>query len=372
MGTIHRLQYLRGLAAMLVVLSHGLIKVDRICEIQGWPQPGLRIDGTFGVDIFFVISGFLMCVTASGEFGQPGATGRFMLRRVIRIVPLYWLFIAIEVLLRVIKPDAAGTPFGATEVLLSMLFIPYGLQDGMFRPVVGLGWSLNYEMFFYSLFALGLVLRRDLGLLVIGLGMIGLVGLGHATQPEGTIAVAWTAPLLLEFLLGVGLGRLYLAARQRGRLLPIPYPFVIAIGLAVIEMTFFPGTDSEALGWRPLHWGVAGLIVAVNVFAIPDRRFEQTRLALFLKAVGDSSYSLYLGHGLVLTITARIWITLGFGREWLPAYFVLAVLSTIPAAWLLYRWIERPVTAALSAWLVGRPPRTMRPNEAVPPLSPVA
>lgn len=347
METLHRLQYLRGLAALVVVLSHALIKLDRICEIQGWPALGLSVDGTFGVDIFFVISGFLMCTTAASEFGARGSVGRFVARRILRIVPLYWLFILIEVALRIANPSAAGQSFGPQEVLLSLLFIPYGLQDGIFRPVVGLGWSLDYEMLFYAVFAFGLLVRRDLGLVLISSALGLLVLAGHAAQPGGTLAVAWSAPILLEFLLGVGLGRLYLLARERGWSLRLPAPFVAAIALVVLENLLFPANDREALGWRPLHWTLAALIVAVNAFAAPDRKAEAAWPGRLLRALGDSSYSLYLSHPVTLTVTARIWITLGFGPGSLPAYFVLAVLASVGAGWLVHLLVEKPLLARL-------------------------
>ena len=360
METLHRLQYLRGLAALTVVLSHGLIKLDRICEIQGWPAPKLSVDGTFGVDIFFVISGFLMCTTAAAEFGTAGASARFLMRRALRIVPLYWLFIFVEVALRLANPAAAGPRFGPPDVLLSMAFIPYGLQDGIFRPVVGLGWSLDYEMFFYALFAGGLLLRRDAGLLVIALALGLLVVAGHVGEPTGTVTVAWSAPVLLEFLIGVGLGRLYLLARERDWSLRLRAPFVIAVLLVVAENLFFPADDHAALGWRPLHWGLAALIVAINVFAPPDRSAEKAWAGGLLRALGDSSYSLYLSHPAVMTVTARIWMVLGFDS--LTAYFVLAVAAALGTGWLVHVWIERPL---LSRLMGRRAPPGSRPSRHV-------
>jgi exopolysaccharide production protein ExoZ len=345
--TIQRLQYLRGLAALVVVLSHGLIKLDRICELQGWPAIGLSIDGTFGVDIFFVISGFLMCVTASGEFGKEGAPTRFLLRRVVRIVPLYWLFILVEVALRVAKPEAGGPAFGPAEIALSLAFIPYGLQDGIFRPVVGLGWSLDYEMFFYVLFAAGLLLRRDRGLILVGAALAGLVVAGQVLRPTGTIAVAWSAPVLLEFGIGVVLGRAYLLMRERGLPLRLPWPFLLTIAIVAAENALFPANDHEALGWRPLHWALAALIVGLNAFAAPDRAAERAPTGRFLRALGDSSYSLYLCHPVVLTVTARVWMTAGFGRALLPLYYVLAVAACIAAGWAIHRLVEKPLLARL-------------------------
>lgn len=360
MDTLHRLQYLRALAAVTVVLSHGLIKLDRICEINGWPPLGLSIDGTFGVDVFFVISGFLMCTTAAGEFGAPGATGRFLLRRILRIVPLYWLFILVEVALRLARPEAAGGPIGPTEIVLSLAFIPYGMESGIFRPVVGLGWSLDYEMLFYAIFAAGLLLRRDLGLVVIALALALLVGLGVVLRPSGTIAAAWTAPILLEFGLGMVLGRLYLEARRRGLSLAIPAPFAIAVAIVVVENLVLPASDLDALGWRPLHWALASLIVAVNAFARPDRAAEASPAGRLLRALGDSSYSLYLSHPVILTVTARIWITLGFGPASLPAYYVLAVLACLFGGWLVHLRVEKPM---LSRLMGRRAPPGSRPAE---------
>ena len=361
MDTLHRLQYLRALAALTVVVSHALMKLYRICEIQGWPAIGLKVDGTFGVDVFFVISGFLMCTTAAGEFGREGATGRFLLRRIVRIVPLYWLFILVEVALRIAKPDAAGQHFGPTEVALSLAFIPYGLQDGIFRPVVGLGWSLDYEMFFYAIFAAGMLLRRDAGLILVSLALALLVLVGQVTQPSGTIAVAWTAPLLLEFGLGVGLGRLYLFARERGWALQLQWPFLAAILIVVAENVFAPASDLEALGWRPLHWGLATLIVALNALAAPDRAGETSAAGRLLRVLGDASYSIYLSHPVILTATARIWMALGLGRNWLPLYFVLALLACAFGGWLVHRFVEKPLLARMMG---RRAPPGSRPGRA--------
>jgi peptidoglycan/LPS O-acetylase OafA/YrhL len=361
LDTLHRLQYLRALAALTVVVSHALMKLDRICEIQGWPALGLKVDGTFGVDVFFVISGFLMCTTAAGEFGREGAPGRFLLRRIVRIVPLYWLFVLVEVALRIAKPDAAGQHFGPTEVALSLAFIPYGLQDGIFRPVVGLGWSLDYEMFFYAIFAVGLLLRRDAGLIFVSLALALLVLVGKVLQPSGTIAVAWTAPLLLEFGLGVGLGRLYLFALERGWTLPLPWPFLAAILIVVAENVFAPVNDLEALGWRPLHWGLATLIVALNALATPDHAGENSAAGRLLRVLGDASYSLYLSHPVILTVTARVWMALGPGRDWLALYFVLALVACALGGWLVHCFVEKPLLARMMG---RRAPPGSRPSGA--------
>ena len=342
MAKLHRLQALRGFAALAVVATHALTKLDRVAELSGRPATGWTLDGTFGVDIFFVISGFIMVHTTGAEFGRAGAPLRFLARRAWRIVPLYWLFTLIEFGLKVVRPEAAGAPAGPRELALSLAFIPYGLHDGIFRPVHQLGWTLDFEMAFYAVFALGLFLRPRYGLVLVAALLSGMVLAGTLGRPETATAVAWTSPILVEFLLGGALALGYRAMRARGVTLAVPAPLAIIAAVIVAEnaVWLWLGGGEAALGWRPAQWIAATGIVAIAVLAPAPRPSGWGRA---LERLGDSSYSLYLCHPLVLTIAARVWMALVPDPRLALAFLPAALVACVAAGWVVHRVIERPL-----------------------------
>ncbi|PZN94338.1 MAG: acyltransferase, partial [Hyphomicrobiales bacterium] len=156
------MQVLRAIAAFMVAVHH--IQADAaVVAPQGGLSPVWRdiLPWMAGVDIFFVISGFIM-VHASGElFGRPGATRLFLERRIARIVPLYWAATTLFLLIGYVVPAAlnSGAP-DLGQIMASYLFWPAVSTQGLVQPVYSLGWTLNYEMLFYVLFAAALVLPR--------------------------------------------------------------------------------------------------------------------------------------------------------------------------------------------------------------------
>src|SRR5262249_39672775 len=140
-ATLDSLQALRAVAALSVVLYH----IDFIGR------------GAFGVDIFFVLSGFIIChVTAADR-------QHFLLKRLIRIVPLYWARTLVVCALALAAPRLLQTTSDSWMGLLkSLFFIPYEKESGRVYPVLFLGWTLNYEMFFYVVFSIALALRPAL------------------------------------------------------------------------------------------------------------------------------------------------------------------------------------------------------------------
>src|SRR5690606_35064881 len=104
--------------------------------------------GDFGVDLFFVISGFIMVHVSRNQFARPGAPLDFVRRRLVRIVPLYWTMTTLMVAVVLLLPQSVDTATAdPRQWIASYLFIPFErASDGMMRPVLGLGWSLNYEM----------------------------------------------------------------------------------------------------------------------------------------------------------------------------------------------------------------------------------
>lgn len=193
-------QALRALAAMSVVLVHfeyvGHALSGRINEqLSLYPLAS-------GVDLFFAISGFIMVYSSAGLFTKDGAWRIFIARRLSRIVPLYWLMTA-----------GAIAMFSAPEswqmLVSSLLFIPYHTVAGTFFPVDSGGWTLNYEMFFYALFACAIFLPRLAAAAAVGGFLLTLVATFRLFPVTDDRLLYWSDPIVLEFCIGMAIGLLH-------------------------------------------------------------------------------------------------------------------------------------------------------------------
>src|SRR5882724_5744170 len=220
------LQYLRAIAALMVVCCHFVITFQ---PALGGPHVyGLLARG---VDIFFVISGFVMVVTASHL-----SPGEFVRRRVARIVPLYWLLTGVVALRAVLAPHVAkNLQVTWPYFVKSLLFIPFANPSAgdAFRPLLVPGWSLNYEMFFYAIFALILWLARDRLLLYTGILFVAMT-VAHGFLQPGSVGYFYCDPIILEFWLGMAIGQYYRAVRL-SRWMSLA---LVAGGFALMPLSF--------------------------------------------------------------------------------------------------------------------------------------
>jgi exopolysaccharide production protein ExoZ len=330
------IQLLRGLAALMVVAHHATIMLaDRNhLPIANW------INGSSGVDIFFIISGFVMTVSSAPLLGarHPGRT--FLARRLERVVPMYWLVTTVKVALLALIPalglNALGSP---GQILCSYLFIPALNPEHLFEPVVVVGWTLNFEMAFYLLFALALALRRPpLWILAAPLLWFGLW-----TMFRPAIGPVWLQffqnSLVLEFLFGV----LLALALRWIRHIPWPVGLLLLAAGIVPLFTWLPRNPLTFMLERGLVWGLPALTVVLGAVVLEPRWGARSpRWALEL---GNASYSIYLVHTLVLPgiglLLARVQHPhrheIGFGLS------VAILLSTV-AGVLVYRLVELPLT----------------------------
>ena len=295
--------------------------------------------GALGVQVFFVLSGFIMEWTASHLLaaGDWAASGRFLLKRVVRVVPLYWLatLVLAALMLR------GGIPFTWQQLGLSLGFVPHlnPLRPGEVVPLLVPGWTLNYEMFFYACFGLSLLAGRARRPLLAAV-LLGLVAWGVWAQPSSAIGRTYTSTLLLEFLAGMAW-----AAWVRARGMPAP----------------------RLLGWLPL--GVLPFLVDLGAAGEPARlagaavivaaatawRWREHAGTRFLAGLGDASYSIYLWHttflgGLATHLSEPLARALGLGPGWQVP--VLMASSTAMSV-VVYRFVERPMTRALQRRLAG-------------------
>ena len=273
------IQYLRAVAALMVVLFH----------VLGGSEGAFYV-GQAGVDVFFVISGFIMWTVTSHREQQPG---RFLYRRLLRIIPLYWS-ITLLVFARRYVIGTATLP----DLAYSLLFIPHRMSDGTFDPIVLPGWTLNYEMFFYAVFALALWISVARRLTIITLLLTALVMLGLVLQG---LSAAWAAvylnSLLLEFLAGAWIG--YATARFK---LDQPVIGMVMVGYCLGILAFEQVTQIHLIDWRVLVFGLPSVGLLIGLLAL-ERFTPEIRP---LKLLGDSSYAIYLVHAPIISLLLRI------------------------------------------------------------------
>jgi len=340
----------------MVVIYHTTVSLAGLkgAKVAPWTN------GAAGVDIFFVISGFVMAVSTIGREHKIHPARSFLERRFIRLIPLYWAMTLLMVLklaiLRIAprgqqSPYILETPF--RDVLSSMLFLPYRNSAGLVYPIVPAGWTLSYEMLFYGLFALALALRmRVAALLAPVMILLALVGL-FRTDSWPTFTVL-ADPLLLEFLAGLLLGEAIIRGFSGWP------PLFVTLGLVAIPVILFiPEKDPPTM--RVLFWGVPAYLLVLAVVSIEDR--FGSRWPRWMLLTGDASYSLYLSHIFLLPflINALIRVHLvpkavrGPWDEFVPTAVVLTFC--LLAAALLYRFVEEPTTNFLRLRLLheGKP-----------------
>lgn len=329
------IQALRAAAALLVVVYHTFDMWGERVNTMSAPS---WANGAAGVDIFFVISGFVMVVASHRLTSQAQAWWTFIQHRIVRIVPLYWLLTTAKLLIVLFFADLAfRSSLDFDYVVRSYLFLPVVDHAGHFRPLLPVGWTLTYEFLFYLLFALALALRLDvLRVLVPGLGLFIVVALFRAeTWPAWTILFN---TIVIEFIFGVVLAK----ATLRGwRLPPGAAACLVAAGFALIL-----AVPEGAEGLRPLSWGLPALAIVAGAVSLESRAANM--LPRWLLGLGDASYSIYLTHGFALPVLGLVVVFFHRTGLFAEAIAVLACLvaSSIVGA-VVYRLIERPMMLSL-------------------------
>lgn len=346
-------QILRGLAAAMVVCHHYVAsQAEQGANVGQW----LMDLGGSGVDIFFVISGFIMTITQSGDAGQLSAR-RFLVRRLIRIAPLYWVLTAAAYGVATMASRSVHAEFSVEKFLMSMLFLPYSHHavdmsaDGYQAYVIPMAWTLTYEWLFYLVFALALALRlQPMARLVFIAGCFGVSAMvGMVFQPAALLLQVMSSPLLFEFLLGCAVAAMYLNGIRLK-----PWQSCL-LALAAVSVLVNILHDSAA--GRILMWGGAAFMLVAAAVLTRGARSSPPALLKPLVRLGDISYSLYLSHFFTLALFVRMQKYLpplldGFG--WLA--ICLFILLTWHIAALCYRFIEEPAREWIAKRKAGMSP----------------
>ncbi len=338
MPQILSIQYLRAIAAILVVALHSTIAIERHYA-EGFPKFAI---GEFGVDIFFVISGFIMWTISSAQKTTPA---EFLERRIIRIVPLYWALTIPTALISTdqglhidLSPDWAS-------VLRSFFFIPeWNEKHDMAAPVLVAGWTLNLEMFFYAIFASALLLRPNARLFVVVSALLALAAsrlfIGVSEHPAINL---YTNSIVGEFAFGVALGWFY----QNGLAVFAARKNAAAVGLLlVVGGAAASGFHEMLTGARIIHFGVPALMIVAGVLLLEQRVARRPLPAI--KFLGDASYSIYLAHTMAQAASLKIVGPLFGEASPLLAVLLLTALGCLSGV-AVHLLLERPLTKAAGA-----------------------
>jgi exopolysaccharide production protein ExoZ len=329
MKTLYGIQYLRALAALAVVFFHAAERSGGSFNI-----------GAAGVDVFFVVSGFIMWVMSDS---RPLSPKRFVLDRIQRIVPLYWIVTAVMVVgaLAGLFPNMKLT----LEHLLGSLFLipTRSSSNGEIWPVLVQGWTLNFEMFFYAIFAISLAVVRRFQLILLVAIFAAFALAGWLFHPQSAILMTYTRPIILEFVAGALIGQLWLKGR-----LP---RYAVGIGLVVIAVVGFALIQLLGLDFNEFICGPLAVSLIIGTLAL--ERSGATPDIPVLTYLGNGSYSIYLWHTLAISVVAKVGQSLA-----LPplATITLSALFGTLIGIAAYEAIEKPLRNLLKNFSWRRRP----------------
>ena len=284
---IQGIQYLRAIAIILVLVVHSynfiLSKLQYTMEYSNFEfytyiKQFVSI-GDIGVDIFFIVSGFIILYITKNSQDIKS----FILNRILRIIPLYWLYTTLLLLTYFImnsQPDY-------NHLLLSLLFIPT-FNDNSYLPFLGPGWTLSFEIFFYIIFSIILKYFNKNSHRVIGTFFMFLIMIVFTDFKIGTIGYFFTNPLLIEFCFGMFIAYLYMKNETifNFKIINVVLIIIVALTMSIISLIF----HSEQLGYfRFIYFGIPAVLLFLGLIKIKIK-------IRILNIVGDMSYTLYLAH----------------------------------------------------------------------------
>jgi exopolysaccharide production protein ExoZ len=357
-GRMEFIQGARGIAALLVVLWHASRYLGPYGTGVGANfAPG----GVFGVDLFFLVSGFIMVVTTRDNDGSLRYFGLFLTKRFSRIWPPY----AIASVVMVLVFDRERLADATYDLLKALVFLPLG-GGGAAPPTFGapplsVGWTLNYEAYFYAIFAIALCFGRLSGralstwialtLVALPLLRTSIPSIQHALVPEYRSPYVnyldlVSSPLITLFMVGVGIGHLYLSKMVISNKFIATLLVFVSLAAVVYQMS----------GKIYFRHGLIGagisLIPAFAIICIASKTI-QISCPKWLLWIGGMSYSLYLWHPMVQQLFDVICRAVG-RPEFISGIspFIVTTLLSVMAASVSHRYLEVKLSDTIRHFLV--------------------
>ncbi|TAK85112.1 MAG: acyltransferase [Aquabacterium sp.] len=346
---LQSIRSLRGVAALLVVIYHA-------CEYARThghaDMANTFLFGAFGVDLFFVISGYVMLLALEKIITSPQSASHltidFLARRLIRIAPIYWIGTVFLYTIYAIQPEKFKA-FSATFEMFarSMLFLPIdrGAGKSTISPILSQGWTLYHEFFFYAVLStlLAFNIRQKLKYatpaLVAAITILGCILITDTRQPWIELI---TSPINMEFSLGC---IVYTLRRPKGSALAL----ITAASSCAVAMVFLqlaPELSKVRDATRTIYWGMPAALIFYAAICL------ERQIALFSdkfnKFAGDPSYSIYIFHGLIFSGLDIFIKKTGINGN-STAFVAMLTLGAAVISNFIYRAIEMPLTRKLNS-----------------------
>ncbi|MDK7596307.1 acyltransferase [Serratia ureilytica] len=313
------IQWLRAVAVTLVVCWHVMVKA----HVLNITTSDYFYIGNSGVDLFFVISGFIMAYTA-----QRNANGvEFILRRIIRILPLYWLISIFALLVYLYNPSMVNSNSPHTTLINSFTLIP--IEN--YAMLVDVGWTLRYEFIFYLILSLSFMSGKTMGLVICSIIMIILPTIGLIVNSNEFYFTFITNPLLIEFSLGII--AFYASSNS---IIQKNHNAIIISGLTLLVLIelYAPFIN------RCFKYGVPMMLVLIGARNI---KIHENIFSKILCIVGNASYSIYLTHMFTIGLSILILKSTIYGSKYDIIFIPASIIASIVAGVACFYIIETPL-----------------------------
>lgn len=350
---LYNIQISRGIAALLVLVAHANLMVNPLlCH-------GVFLIGWSGLHFFFVLSGFIIFQAHSHQIGDPASFGPYIYKRIRRIYPIYWVYTLIVLAINVLlvkafsRPLVTWTAMDPGTIIQSLSLWPTDMSAGA-MPVIPVAWTLSYEMLFYAIFGITLLVRPQLSALVVVLWLALIFGSMAGVIKTGSPVLTVAAnPMNLEFMLGCFAGYL---VRKSGDSWSRPVIVaVLATGVMFLALAWVNAHSNYALLGKSdaIQFGMAFFLIVLGLALLERYRTKDPgalkRMAVY---VGDASYSIYLTHFILIVALIPLFKrNAAAGSAW--DFAAVALISSI-AGCIAYSAIEKPLLKRIPrGWSAG-------------------
>jgi exopolysaccharide production protein ExoZ len=323
MANIRSLTALRAIAASTVVYFHIM-------------SPTGHAFGEFGVDIFFVISGFVIAMVVNTKGQSPAP---FLASRIARIAPLYWTLTVLVLGIAIARPNLLNSSTGnLSDFLMSLFFIPYRKANGLIHPLLFVGWTLNYELAFYLIASLSLFAKKNKTLIVSTLVFTVFAGC-RISGDSSTAVVFFSSERLLEFVMGMCAWEIF---RRGPRISPL-----LAATTMITLYAMMASFELNHITFSPLiRNGIPSFMIVILATSL-ESWFSNGWLTRLITFVGDASYATYLSHPYVVEGLRRVLPIMSHGTAITsPAGTILTVTFALMVGSVLYICVDKPMHAA--------------------------
>ena len=329
---ILNIQALRAIAVILVLFYH-IYAIETKLSSTYSIIPDLFKYGNIGVDLFFVISGFIMVIVTKNYHKNLKKFLFFIYSRFTRIYPLYWFYTLLLIPILFLKPEWINSSQGnKVDLISSILLLPNEI-----KPLIMVGWSLIHELYFYIIFSFFILFDRK-KLLGLSLFWVFLISLFINVESESSLFNLVTNPLTFEFITGIFFGIFHIRySHTKFRLNKI---FLFIPYFSFFLLPYFSDFINNGLG-RYFVFGLLSLTILISSIELEKNKFIFNS---FLVKIGDASYSIYLSHVLVINVFYRIYLIIGYDNFFLR-FMLISVMSFSSIFWGLvsFKYIEKPM-----------------------------